>query len=202
MAGLRRLGVFGGTFDPPHIGHLILAAEACQQLALTTVLWVLTPSPPHKRQQVVSPQATRLLMLQAAIADAPLFQISRVDMDRPPPHYAIDTVTILKAQYPDGEMVYLMGADSLRDLPRWHRPRDFAAACNLVGVMRRPETHISLKGLEAEIPGITQKVQFIPAPRIEISSSNIRMRVGSGRPFRYFVPEGVYQIIQEMRLYR
>jgi nicotinate-nucleotide adenylyltransferase len=140
-------------------------------------------------------------MLQAALADNPAFELSRVEIDRPPPHYALDTVRILKERNPAAELIYLLGGDSLRDLPLWHRPREFVAACDGLGVMRRPNDAVDLPKLEQHIPGISHKIRFIAAPLLEISSSEIRQRVSQNRPFRYFLPPAVYAIIQEGRLY-
>jgi len=197
-----RLGIFGGTFDPPHIAHLILAEEALHQLDLDLILWVLTSNPPHKRGQPITPLGHRLDMLQAAISDNPQFEISRVDIDRPSPHYAVDTVCLLREEYPHAELVYLMGGDSLRDLPRWHNPANFVSACDSLGVVRRPKAQIELEDLEMLIPGITPKVQFVEAPLLEIAASQIRQFIRDGRPFRYFLPPEVYQIIQTRKLYR
>ena len=196
-----RIGVLGGTFDPLHIGHLILGAEAHHQLGLDRLLWVLTPDPPHKIGRAIIPLAYRLKMLQAAIAGNPAFSLSRVEIDRPPPHFAVDTLRLLNAQFSEAALFYIMGGDSLHDLPDWHTPLEFLAECEGVGVMRRPGDRIDLTGLEARLPGITQKVRFIDAPLLEISASEIRTRIRQGRPYRYFLPPPVYRIIQELGLY-
>lgn len=198
----ERLGIFGGTFDPPHIGHQILAAEAQHQLELKKVLWVLTPDPPHKRGLVVTPVATRIEMVEAAIADSADFEISRVEIDRSPPHYAVDTLRRLSQSYPQSQLVYLMGGDSLYDLPNWHLPKQFLAECHKLGVMRRPGDLINLNRLESQIPGIIQKVAFVDAPLLEIASSQIRSRIRLEQPFRYYLPLAVFRIIQEYGLYR
>ena len=164
MERLARLGIFGGTFDPPHLGHLILAAEALDQLNLDRVLWVLTPEPPHKHGQNRQSLDDRLGMLHVAISEFPSFQLSRVDIDRSPPHYAVDTVRLLAQQYPLSELIYLIGGDSLRDLPRWHKPLELVAACKSLGVMRRPEAHFDLARLEESLPGVTRKILNIDAP--------------------------------------
>ena len=197
-----RLGIFGGTFDPPHLGHLILAAEAQSQLALDYVLWVLTADPPHKSGQTISAWPTRLELLQAAIGLDQGFAISRVDIDRPPPHYAFETVRLLQQEYPQAELIYLMGGDELRDLPTWKQPADFVAACDGIGVMRRPADAIDLSTLERDIPGVTEKVWFLAAPLIEISASEIRRRARHGQPIRYFLPPTVYDLILEQNLYQ
>ncbi|MDP3184285.1 MAG: nicotinate-nucleotide adenylyltransferase [Anaerolineales bacterium] len=195
------LGIFGGTFDPPHLGHLILAAEAHQQLSLTRLLWVLTPDPPHKQAAPILPLAHRLTMLQLAISGDADFELSRVEMDRPGPHYALDTLNLLAEQNPGAEMVYLMGGDSLRDLPTWHRPADLLSACRYLGVMRRPGDNIDLPALEAILPGITSKVRFVEAPLLDIASHEIRQRVAEGRPFRYYLLPSVYEYSLEHNLY-
>jgi nicotinate-nucleotide adenylyltransferase len=197
-----RVGIFGGTFDPPHLGHLILAAEAVQQMRLEKVLWVLTPDPPHKLGHEIRPWNQRLKLVQAAISENTTFEISRVDIDRPGPHYAVDTLDLLAQNNPGIELFYLMGGDSLRDLPTWYRPVDFLKACGGLGVMRRPSSKTDLSALEGLLPGISQRVQFIQAPLIEVSSSDIRERIDSGRTYRYFLPQPVYQIITESCMYR
>ncbi len=196
------LGIFGGTFDPPHLGHLILASEARQQLNLTRLLWVLTPIPPHKLDQPITSIEHRLAMLQLAIAGNPDFELSRVEVDRPGPHYALDTVNMLVGQNPGAEMVYLMGGDSLRDLPAWHRPADLVSACRYLGVMHRPGDAIDLPALESILPGITSKVRFVEAPLLDISSRQIRQLIAEGHPFRYYLPPSVYEYILEHNLYR
>jgi nicotinate-nucleotide adenylyltransferase len=196
-----RLGIFGGTFDPPHLGHLILAEEARFQLNLFQVLWVLTPSPPHKDGSEVSPWEIRRDLVSAAIEDDPQFELSTVDIDRPPPHYAYETLDILHESYPGAELIYLMGGDSLRDLPGWERPPDFLTACDAIGVMRRPSDDIDLPALELVLPGVSAKVRFVEAPLLEISGSEIRRRAMSDEPIKYYLPRAVFRIIQELKLY-
>jgi nicotinate-nucleotide adenylyltransferase len=196
------LGIFGGTFDPPHIGHQILAAEAQYQLGLDKVLWVLTPDPPHKQNQAITPLEFRLKMVQAAVAETPDFEISRVEIDRSPPHYALDTVKALQEQHPQSHLIYLMGSDSLHDLPNWYSAPEFVSVCHALGVMRRPGTQIDLGFLETRLPGITAKVCFVEAPLLEIAASQIRSRIQQDQPYRYYLPSSVYRIIQELNLYR
>ncbi len=197
-----KVGLFGGTFDPPHIGHLILAEEALAQLQLDQVLWVLTQYPPHKKEKAISSVEVRLEMLQAGISGNPSFVLSRIDIDRPPPHYAVDTLRLLAEAQPEAEWFYLMGEDSLHDLPTWYAPEDLVAACDHFGVMRRAEKPVDLLALEALLPGITSKVEWIHAPLIDISASEVRCRVSQGQPFRYFLPPEVYHIVQKYQLYR
>jgi nicotinate-nucleotide adenylyltransferase len=198
---MQNMGIFGGTFDPPHLGHLILAAEARAQLGLERLLWVLTPDPPHKQGQSIAPLAERLEMVRLAIANNTEFELSSVEMNRPGPQYAQDTVSLLAAEYPGVNLVYLMGGDSLRTLPTWHRPADFVSACSLIGVMRRPGDTVELAALEKSLPGLSAKVRFVEAPLLDIAAREIRARIAEGRPFRYFLPERVYEYIEEHGLY-
>jgi nicotinate-nucleotide adenylyltransferase len=200
---MQSIGIFGGTFDPPHLRHLILADEARSQLQLDQVLWVLTPDPPHKTGQSITPLEHRLAMLQLAIQGVtPAFYLSKVDIDRRGPHYALDTLRLLAEQYPQAELVYLMGGDSLHDLPSWHRPAEVIANLASIGVMRRPGDSIDLTALEKVLPGLTAKVRFVDAPLLEISAREIRARAARGGPYRYYLPPPVYEYIQEHQLYR
>lgn len=197
-----RLGVFGGTFDPPHLGHLILAAEAQAQLGLEKVLFVLTADPPHKRKKHLSPLKDRMAMVQAAIRGQRIFKLSRVDIDRPGPHFTADTMKLLAKEYKGKDLVYLIGGDSLRDLPDWERVQDFIDACTAIGVMRRPRTRIPLDELERALPGLSTKLEFMEAPLLEISSSEIRERVRDGGHYRYYMPRAVNDLIRRRRLYK
>jgi nicotinate-nucleotide adenylyltransferase len=197
-----RLGVFGGTFDPPHLGHLILAAEARSQLQLDRLLWVLTPYPPHKQNQSVSSLEQRLALVEAALAPDITFDLSRVEIDRPGPHYAADTIELLRQEYPDAGIFYLIGGDSLHDLPTWHEPQRFLSQIAGLGVMRRPGDYVNPTVLERALPGIDHKLLMIHAPLMEISSSELRQRIASGKPFRYYLPPAVYDLIVERGYYR
>ncbi len=197
-----RIGIFGGTFDPPHLGHLILADEARWGLKLDQIFFVLTPHPPHKQGRVITPVEIRWEMLTKALHGEPSFVTSRVDLDRNPPHYAVDTVKIMKERMPGTTLVYLMGSDSLRDLPTWYHPEDFIIACDMIGVMRRSDYQVDLTSLEAKVPGITEKASFVDAPLLEISSSDLRWRIANGKPYRFYVPESVWKIIQSQKLYK
>jgi nicotinate-nucleotide adenylyltransferase len=195
-----RLGIFGGTFDPPHFGHLHLAEAASRQLGLDRVLWMLTADPPHKHGQSISGVQDRLDMVLAAIAGQPAYELSRVEIDRPGPHWAADTVAFLAQRCPGAELVYLMGGDSLRDLPRWVRPQAFLARCSL-GVLRRPGDAIDLPALERTLPGLTAKVEFIQSPPLAIASHEIRRRARAQLALEGLVPEPVGRIIQARHLY-
>lgn len=198
---LERIGLFGGTFDPPHVGHLILASEAKSQLELNRVLWTVTPDPPHKQDQTITSLEHRLAMVKLAIEDNPSFVLSDVELNRPGPHYTIDTIKLLAEQNPDAEIVPIIGGDSLNDLPTWHEPKEIIYAAHWVGVMRRPGEETNLQALEQELPGISSKVHYVEAPLLEIASSEIRSRVAKGKPFRYYLPEPVYEYIEKHHLY-
>lgn len=197
-----RIGIFGGTFDPPHIGHLILAEECRTQLQLDLLLWAVTDNPPHKRYANVSPIEQRVELVEKAIQGNPAFLLSRIDIDRPGPHYAIDTMNLLHKEYPDSQLFYLMGGDSLHDLPTWQRPQDFLRVCDGIGVMRRHEDEVDLESLEKVMPGISRKVKIVEAPILEISSKQIRQRIAEGMGFRYYLRDAVYQAIQDSGQYR
>ena len=197
-----KIGIFGGTFDPPHIGHLILAEEAQAQLELDHVLWVLTPFPPHKKMQKICPLNDRMKMVLLAIDGNSKFNLSRVEMDRQPPHYAVDTVALLREKYPKDEFYYLMGADSLNDLPTWHEPDQFISLCQGIVIMMRNGESAVTKNLETEITGLTEKLHILQTPMIEISGTDIRRRVRTGKHFRYFVPEKIYHYILSHKLYQ
>ena len=196
------IGVFGGTFDPPHLGHLILAAEALNQLKLSKVLWVLTPQPPHKPDRPITPLHMRLEMLKRALENAPEFEISTVEIDRPGPHYMLDTLDLLQFRQPLTRFVLLIGGDSLQNLPTWHRPDELVAAAYAFGVMRRPGDVIDTESLEKTLPGLKNKIRFIDTPQLEISSSSIRERIASGGHYRFYLPAEVYEVIRKNLLYR
>ena len=198
----RLVGVLGGTFDPPHIGHRILADEGRVALGLDQVYWVLTPFPPHKRSRPITPLDLRKKMLQEAIQGNADFCFSTADIDRPQPHYSLGTMEWLSQHNPGVSFIYLMGSDSYQNLPTWYQPRKFLDACTGLGVMLREGTEIDFKELEQEIPGIQAKTHFFSAPLISVSSLDIRRRVRNGEPYRYLVPGGVYTIIEEYGLYR
>ena len=198
----KRLGIFGGTFDPPHIGHLILAAEARDQLKLDCTIWVLTPDPPHKHGKEISSMQHRLAMVEMAIEDDVDFSLSTVDIDRPGPHYTLDTVNILKGQYPDHSLIYLMGGDSLHNLPEWHEPEMFLETLDGIGVMRRPGDEVDVSGLLNDLPQLASKLNFVTAPLLEISAEQIRRRARENRAYRYYLLPKIYRFIEEHKFYQ
>ena len=198
----KRIGIFGGTFDPPHIGHQILAMEAYDELKLDRLFWVLSPEPPHKVGKKIAPLQTRIKMVMEAIRYDPIFEFSYVDIERPGPHYVLDTINIFRQLFPDDLLFFLIGGDSLHNLPGWHKPNESLQACDGIGVMHRPGEIIDLVDLEKELPGISKKIHFIEAPLLEISSNQIRKLISSEKPFQYYLPHSVYEIIKESNLYQ
>lgn len=200
----RRLGVLGGTFDPPHIAHLILAQHAYEELDLTKVLFVPAGQPPHKDGTRTAIE-DRMRMLELALDDDERFGISRVDVDRPGPHYTIDMVCILQEEYSDAELFFIMGEDSYRDLPNWERPQEMFERCKLaVAVMGRPgfrgdQLHLDMH--EDVIPGLEEHAMMLSSPLVEISSTDIVERVSKGKSIRYMVPDSVLEYIAQRGLY-
>jgi len=194
-------GIFGGTFDPPHLGHLILASESLSQLGLDRLLWVLTPDPPHKPGHPITPFSQRLEMLHLAIVDEPRFEICEAEINRPGPHYTVETLRLLKDQNDSRKLVFLMGGDSLRDLPTWREPMEIIRLCHALGVMRRPGDAVDLSALEMKIPGLSSKVRLVDVPLLEISSRQIRERVARKTSFRYYLHPRVYDYILKTGLY-
>lgn len=195
------IGLFGGTFDPPHIGHHILASEAVHQLNLSRLLWMLAPDPPHKLEQSITPLPHRLEMLKRAIGDNSHFEISYLEIERPGPHYTIDTMRQLSQLEPNADIILLLGGDSLRNLPTWRYCADLVAGVSKIGVMRRPGEPFDMPALEAKIPGVTGKVVFINAPLQDLASREIRRRVAEGGVYRCYVLPAVGDYIERNRLY-
>ncbi len=195
-----RLGVLGGTFDPPHYAHLILAEHARDQLDLEQVLWVPAADPPHKRGEVAASVEHRLAMLRLALADAPGFRLSLVDVERPGPHYTADMLDLLQRMHPEVELFFLIGSDSLMYLPGWSRPHEVIRLARLA-VMARPGFSPDLDRLEAALPGLRKRMEIVRVPQIDIAAHDIRARVAAGRSIRYLLPQAVELYIKEHGLY-
>ncbi len=197
-----RIGILGGTFDPPHIGHLIIAEEAREKLELDRVYFIPARQPPHKLGQPVTPLEDRVAMLRLALRYNPFFSLSLIEADRPGPSYTSDTLRELRADFPpETGLFFIMGMDSLEQLPTWHEPREIVALC-MLAVLGRPGYTADLEALEQQIPGIKSRVVFIPAPEIELSSSELEARIRAGQSVRYLVPDGVPDYITEHHLYQ
>lgn len=195
------IGVLGGTFDPPHLAHLILADEARYVLGLRRVLWVVTAQPPHKQNLPISSVDHRVAMVRLVTDADPAFEFSTADLERPAPHYAHGTMEWLRVRHHDAKFAYLMGEDSLRDLPDWNLPQRFVDSCDLIGVMKRLTVDYEVAQLEKELPGLGDKLVFLGVPPIMISGREIRCRVHEGHPYRYLISPAVSDYILEHDLY-
>jgi nicotinate-nucleotide adenylyltransferase len=196
------IGVFGGTFDPIHIGHLIVAEEVRIKIGLGEVIFVPTGQPWLKANRPVSSAVHRLEMVRLAIITNPYFKLSTIEVDRPGPSYTVDTMAILQQQLgAETRFFFLLGSDALAELPQWKEPSRLIQMCHLV-VFTRPGAVLSLKSLESAIPGISQRVIFVDVPQIDISATQIRQRVAQGASIRYIIPEAVERYILEHKLYK
>jgi nicotinate-nucleotide adenylyltransferase len=196
----ERIGVLGGTFDPVHNGHLRIADTLRTALNLDRVLWVPAGRPPHKSDQIVSSDRDRLAMLDLALAGSATDEISTIDIDRSGPSYTADTLEILAGRFPSARLFFLMGEDSLRDLPTWHDPERILRVAELA-VAGRPGVETDLESLELQVPGVGKHVHVVPTKEIAISSSDIRRRVRESQPVGGLVPAIVEAYIRDNGLY-
>ncbi len=195
----QRIGIFGGTFDPIHIGHLAVAERACDELGLHQVVFVPALKPPHKPYRVISPIADRLHMLELAIAHNDRFSWSDVDMRPDEPSYTVSMVERISEQYPGAEFYFIVGEDSLRDFGTWYQPAKILELTWLA-VAGRPGVVID-DALYEQIPELRDRVVRFPAPLLEVSSTALRHRVLIGKSIRYLVPAEVFTYIRDHRLY-
>lgn len=200
MTNRETLGILGGTFDPPHYGHLALAENGRTQLRLDRVLFVPVGQQPLKLDQNITPAHHRTAMVEAAIVDNPAFVLSRVDLDRPGPHYTIDTLALLQETHPQATLFFLIGSDSLVQLDAWHDPAGILQQARLA-VMQRPGWEVDMTRLEQAVPGIGERMVWLDTPRLDIAASDLQRRARQGLPLRYLVPPLVEAYIREHRLY-
>ena len=197
-----RIGILGGTFDPIHIAHLIIAEEARVQLGLEEVVFIPAGQPWLKEDQPISPAQLRMEMVRIAIAANPFFRVSPIEVDRPGPTYTHDTLLALREEWGSGaELYFVLGADSLQELPRWKEPKRILELCTPVVFSRPGCTAVSLEKLDEALPGIGKRVRLLRDPQIGVSGTEIRRRVAEGTSVRYLIPEGVERFILEHRLY-
>jgi nicotinate-nucleotide adenylyltransferase len=200
--GKMKIGVLGGTFDPIHRGHLEIAGEARRTLNLTEVILVPAGQPPFKPNRPITPSEQRLKMLNLAVANTPALKVSTIEIERPGPSYTADTLDELKGQYGvDDELFFILGWDSLEQIPDWYQPSRIIALCRLVAVPRPGRPRPSFEELESRIPGISRRVVFLEKPEIDISSSQIRELAAQGEPIEHLVPGPVAAYIREHGLY-
>ncbi len=198
----ERIGILGGSFDPPQIGHLILAEYSREALDIDHVLFVPVADHPVKRGELRLPVVHRLAMLGLAINDNPNFSISRVDIDRNGPHYSADTIKLIRGQYPQAELYFVMGGDNLRALPTWERAPDLFRCCRLA-VMKRADEDITPDMHDDVLPGLSDMVDIVDVPMLSVwlSSTVVVSRLRAKRSVRYLVPDAVLAYIHDNDLY-
>lgn len=195
-----RIGIYGGSFDPIHYGHLAIAEEARTTLALTSVAFVPAAHQPLKGQSQSAPEH-RLAMVRLACADHPAFIPDDLELRCPPPSYTINTIESYHDRYgTNAELWFIIGADAARDLPRWHRVADLVSLVRLV-IVGRPGYSVDLPALAATIPALVGRCVLINGPRLDVSSSELRRRLAADCPVRYQMPEPVRLYIAEHDLY-
>lgn len=197
---MSRIGILGGTFDPIHLGHLILASYAADDLGLDTVLFMPAQTPPHKIGDAISAVEHRVEMVRLAIEQDARFELSTLDLISDKPSFTSALLQRFTAESPDATLFFLIGADSLRDFPTWHEPGTILELAEL-GVARRPGTIIDSGTLDA-LPGLRERTWVFSSPLIDISSTSVRERVAAGKPITWLVPENVEKYILQHHLYR
>ena len=199
----RRIGILGGTFDPPHLGHLWLATLAADAMGLDRVLFMPAAQPPHKSGQLVSRATDRLLMTRLAIAGNPAFELSAIETERPGPSYTIDSVEELESIHAaDTRLFLLMAADSLAQIDTWREPDRLLERIEWI-VGPRPGNPLPERTeLEARFGERASRIHLLSGPSLDVGSSEIRRRVAAGRAIRYLVPRGVEELITDRGLYR
>jgi len=188
-----RIGVFGGTFDPPHLGHLVVASDACEALGLGRVLWIPSAVPPHKLGTVKAPAEARLEMVRAAVEGDPRFVADDVELRRAGPSYTVDTLRELAARHPGDELVLLIGADNLREIPGWREPGEILRLAR-VAVLSRDGAGVPP---DSPIPATS-----VAVTRVDVSATEVRRRAAAGETIRYLVPDAVRALVERRGLYR
>ena len=197
------IGVFGGTFDPVHNAHLRVAGEAGRRLQLEEIIFVPAGRPWLKADTLISPAEHRLQMLRLALADEPRFKLSTIEIEREGPSYTVETIAQLREWVGSGdELFFILGWDSLAQLPRWREPSRLIEMCQLVAAPRPGCPLPDIKALEVLIPGISQRVVLLDKPEMDISASVVRDRVARGLSVQHLVPEKVNGYIKQHGLYK
>ncbi len=198
-----RLGLFGGTFDPIHLGHLILAERCREECRLDQVWFIPAGNPPHKQNEAISPGIQRAEMLEFAVAGHPQFSVNRIELNRTGRTFTVDTLRSIRAEDPTRDLFFLIGADSLSDLPLWRDPAGIAALATIVAVNRGDRPLPDLEALRGKLgDAVLERVQIVIMPAIDLSSTDIRRRVREGRSIRFMVPRACEVYIEQHGLYR
>ena len=200
----KKIGIMGGTFDPIHYGHLVAAEVTRAEFGLDKVIFIPAGRPPHKQQQSITDSEHRYLMTALAISSNPDFEVSRIEVDKNELTYTIDTVKELLGIYREGTDIYFItGADAVLELMTWYKIEELLTLCRFIAVTR---PGFNMKDLEQKIGEISSKyngeIIFMEVPLLEISSTDIRERVRSGKPIKYLLPETVEEYIGKHELYR
>ena len=197
-----KIGILGGTFDPIHLGHLIIAEEVRQKLSLEEVLFVPTGQPWLKEEANISAAEHRLEMVLLATSSNPHFSVSTIELERTGPSYSVDTIAELKAGLGSrAKLYFIAGQDALSELPRWKSPRRLVEICQVVAVCRPGHGEFDMQSLESVIPGASELIMMVEVPQIDISATDIRTRVATGLSIRYLVPDAVGEYIAKQGLY-
>jgi nicotinate-nucleotide adenylyltransferase len=205
MRERERIGILGGTFDPVHYAHLAIAEEVYCALHLTRVLFVPAGQPPHKIGEQITPAEHRVAMLELAIRANPHFSLSLVDVERDGPSYTVDTLRLLRSEWgPDASFYFVIGGDSLRDLPTWYDPAGILDQATIVALLRPGYADVEAERamLVARLPALKQRLIVVEGPRMDLSSTELRRRVATGRPIKYQTPDEVEDYIRRHRLYQ
>ena len=195
-----RIGIFGGTFDPIHYGHLAIAEDARLALNLDRVLFIPAAQQPFKRDRMVAPAAQRLTMVERGCADNLAFEPSTIELERPGVSYTVTTLEIL-AQRRLGDLFFILGADALRDLPRWYQVERLISLAQFVAI-RRPDVAVDQHELGRALPMLAGRLTVLDGPQMDISSTELRRRVAQRRSVRYLMPDSVIDYIEQQQLYR
>jgi len=196
----RRVGIMGGTFDPIHIAHLVAAQEAAIDARLDEVIFIPARQPPHKTGEPLTDAQHRLAMTIAAVAENPVFSVSTIEMDREGPSFTVETLRQLQAT--DVELFFIVGMDSLADLPTWREPSAIVELAEVIALYRGGWDSVDLGKLESQLPAAKGRVRVVAMPALDVSSTDIRRRVATGKPVRYLVPDSVIDYIARNGLYR
>jgi len=195
--------VLGGTFDPPHNGHLAVAAVVSQRLAPAEIVFMPAGLPWMKEDHRISPAGDRLEMARLAIQGNASYKLSTAETERSGPTYTVDTIRELKAQVSaQDELYFILGWDKLEELPRWHKPAELIALCKLAAVSRIGFPVPNLSALDKILPGLSRRVILLDKPEVDITSSVVRERVSLGLPISHLVPPAVEAYIKEKGLYK
>jgi nicotinate-nucleotide adenylyltransferase len=195
-----RIGILGGTFNPPHLGHLICAQEAYRELQLDRVMLIPARTPPHKPVEPEPGPEHRLALCRLAVQDDDRFAVSELELDRDGPSYTVDTLQELNSEAPTHELVLIVGADIAVGLPQWREPERVLELATVAIAKRYGTTRASVQAVLAGLKG-GERATFFQMPRVGISSTMVRRRAGAGQPIRYFVPDAVVEYIERHGLY-